>query len=453
MNATSNPADGAPKTAPVDGPALPPSAAKSLSVRIVGIGGAGGNAVAHLAQGDLVDLKPLVIHTSARILDALSAPEKVLLGMELTHGLGAGGDPSLGRAAAERDIELLRSLCRDLDLLFVVTGLGGGTGTGVAPVLARVAKESGALVLGVATLPFDIEGARRRRQAEQGLEELKAAADGVICLANQKMFGVVDENTTVLETFKITNDLLAQGIRGIWQMLTRPGLIHVDFSDLCAVLRDRHAASTFATVEARGEGRAREIVEQLLASPFLDGGQALAEAEAVLVNLVGGPDLAMSDVRRIMEEINRRTDNAQLIMGASVTEHMQGRIGLNLVASRRGSARESQPPSRIVPPAPAPILLPDPELENDFLTSMPHELASARFAAPPPEFTPEKAEEVKTRERKHPTRPGRSSFRLRQGDLPLEIVSKGRFEKTQPTIHRGEDLDVPTYVRRGIPLN
>jgi cell division protein FtsZ len=409
-----------------------------------------------MAGTDLRELRLVVVHTSARILETIDGPEKVLLGAELTHGLGAGGEPSVARAAAEQDLALLKSLCENVDLLFLVTGLGGGTGTGVAPVLARAGKESGALVIGLAALPFDIEGARRRRQAQRGLEELKAAADAVICLPNQKIFQIVDEKTSVLESLKITNDLLAQGIRGVWQMLTRPSLIHVDFADLCAVLRDRHVESAFATVEAQGEGRAREIIDQLLASPLLEGGQALSEAEAILVNLVGGPDLCMADVKRVMEEINRRSDNANLIMGASIADQWHGRMGLTLVASHRSAPQPVEPAALDRFTAAASLLTPaaPTEVENRFLGPAESECGNSRFMPPPPEITLENAQQIRDRAGHGSTRMGRSvSRRLQQGQLQLEVVSKGRFEKSHPTIHRGEDLDVPTYIRRGIPLN
>ena len=161
------------------------------------------------------------------------------------------------------------------DLVFILAGLGGGTGTGAAPVLARVARQSGALVLAMATLPFDFEGGRRQRQADAGLRELKAAADAVICLPNQKLLKLLDEKTSVLETFAIGHTLMADGLRGIWRLLTQTGLINVDFADLCSVTRGRHAASSFGTAEAGGEKRSEQVIEKLLAHPLLDGGQAL----------------------------------------------------------------------------------------------------------------------------------------------------------------------------------
>src|SRR2546427_482473 len=187
-------------------------------------------------------------------------------------------------------------------------------GTGASPVLARVARETGALVLAMATLPFECEGARRQRQAQEGLEQLKEAADAVLCLPNQRVLKLIDDNTSLIETFKITNDLLAQGLRGIWRLLTRMGIINVDFADLCAVVRGQHAESAFACAEGRGEHRAREVVEKLLASPLLESGVVLNEAESVLVSIVAGSDLTMSEVNCVMSQINRACENAHIIM-------------------------------------------------------------------------------------------------------------------------------------------
>ena len=196
-------------------------------------------------------------------LAASSAAEKVHLETQLLRGLGTGGDPDRGRALAEEQLPKLKSLCEGADVVFILAGLGGGAGTGISPVLARAAKEAGALVLGFVTTPFDCEGGRRQRLAQHGLAELKAAADGVICLPNQKVFKMIDENTSVLETFKITNDFLADGVRGVWRLLMHKGLIEIHFADLAALLRDRHAESCLrrgrghgADALARGHGQA-----------------------------------------------------------------------------------------------------------------------------------------------------------------------------------------------------
>ena len=201
---------------------------------------------------------------------------------------------------------------------FILAGLGGGAGTGISPVLAGAAKEAGALVLGFVTTPFDCEGGRRQRLAQYGLAELKAAADGVISLPNQKVCKMIDENTSVLETFKITNDFLAAGVRGVWRLLMHKGLIEIHFSDLAALLRDRHGESCFAVAEAMGPTRSREVMDKLLAHPMLEGGQMLGESDAVLVSLIGGPDLTMAEVNRVMEQVNRQCEHAQVIMGAAI---------------------------------------------------------------------------------------------------------------------------------------
>src|SRR5206468_4153669 len=214
-------------------------------------------------------------------------------------------------------------------------GLGGGTGTGASPVLARVAKEAGALVLAIATLPFECEGARRQSQARAGLEQLKATADAVLCLPNQRVLKLIDEHTSLIETFKITNDLLAQGLRGIWRLIRRVGIINVDFADLCAVVRGQHAESAFACAEARGEHRAREVVEKLLASPLLESGAVLNEAESVLVSIVAGGDLTVAEVNRVMSQINRTCENAHIIMGAAVEADFGDRLSVTVIATRQ----------------------------------------------------------------------------------------------------------------------
>jgi cell division protein FtsZ len=438
---------------PDTAPPLPPEPVHTPSVRIVGLGGAGGNALSHIAQTEMRDLNLVALHTNARVLDRVQIQQKKLLGVALTHGLGTGGDPNLGRAAAEAEASSLSDLFHENQLVFILLGLGGGTGTGAAPVLARLAKERGALAIGVATLPFEFECLRRQRLAQQGLEELKTIADGVICLPNQKIFRLVDENTSVLESLKITNELLAQGLRGIWQMLSGPSLIPVDFADLCAVLRNQQSECSFATAHAQGEGRAREVIDQLLANPLLEGGQALADSNALLVNLLGGPDLTMADVKKIMEEIKRRASNAELVIGAGVAQEMKGRLELTLVASRRPAPRmngRSTTPESQSSPGTVPT---ETEIENSFMKTLPEELSRSRLVPPPPDLTPEQADKIQREQAPRSGIRGRSPLRLRQAQLPLEIVSKGRFEKAQPTVHRGEDLDMPTYLRRGIPLN
>jgi cell division protein FtsZ len=311
-------------------------------------------------------------------------------------------------------------------------------------VLARAAKESGALVLAFATLPFACEGARRQRLAQHGLAELKAAADGVICLPNQKVFKFIDENTSIVETFHITAELLADAVRGVWRLLTHTGLIEIHFADLAALLRDRHVESSFAVAEAMGPTRSREVMDKLLAHPMLDGGQILSESDAVLVSLMGGPDLTMAEVNRVMEQINRHCEHTHVVMGAVVDEAFRERLSVTLIAARRVADA----------PAEADAAASEAEqLDTQLLSTSSGARPGSRFVPPAPTLPPDQVEQLLARQTGRQARSRKARDRMLQSQLPLEIISKGRFDKSEPTIHKGEDLDVPTYVRRGVALN
>jgi cell division protein FtsZ len=415
---------------------------KSIAIKVFGVGGAGVDVVERLIGHGLCPAAAAVLNTDMQSLAASSAGEKLHLETSLLRGLGTGGDPDRGRAVAEEQLPKLKLMCEGADVVFIVAGLGGGAGTGISQVLARAAKQAGALALGFVTTPFDCEGSRRRRLAQEGLEAIKSAADGVICLPNQKIFKLIDEKTSVLETFKITNDLLAEGVRGIWRLLTQPGLIPIHFTDLCAMLRDRHAENVFAVVDATGPARSREIVDKLLAHPMLEGGQNLADSASVLVSLIGGPDLTMAEVNRVMKQINRHCEQAQVMMGAAIDEHFRDKIALTLIAARKepeqpkeesgdsGDGEQMEPRSHVARPV-------------------------SRFVPPAPSLPQDKMEQMLARQGRGGSRKSatKNASKLRQTQLPLEIISKGRFEQSEPTIHKGEDLDVPTYIRRGIALN
>lgn len=410
---------------------------RQFRIKVFGVGGGGGNAVNHIAQAPFEGVEFIALNTDAAALGTLNVPTKLVLGEKLTRGMGAGGDPERGRAAAEEDAAKLKALCDGADVVFIAAGMGGGTGTGASPVVARIAKESGALVLGLLVLPFEWEGSRRIRQANLGLHEMKNAADGVICLPNQKLFQLIDEKTSMVETFAMTHELLAQGVRGIWRMLMRPGLINVDFADLCSVTRGKHSENCLALAEACDENRAREVVEKLLKHPLLDGGAALAEASSVLISIVGGPDLTMAEVNRMMEQLGRQCEGAQIIMGAAIEESFAGKISITLVASRRAP---DQPSTDATPT----------EYDRQLVESVPSaERSPSRIVAPAPPTTAETTEKLM----QNGARGKRKISKLKQGQLPLEIVSKGRFEKSEPTVVQGQDLDMPTYIRRGMPLN
>lgn len=437
---------------------LPPNS--RLTVKIIGVGGAGGNVVQQLQATDLGALPSLLAHTNARVLGDWDHPAKTLLSNARARGLGAGGDIEIGRQAAEEARATVTDFCKDADLVFVVTGLGGGTGGGAAPAIARIARETGCLVLGLATLPFDFEGVRRREQAKASMNEFRASADAVITLPNQRMTAIFDQNTPMREAFKLTNNLLAQGIRGIWQMLARPGLVNVDFAYLYSIVRGKNAESAFASAEASGEMRARDVVEKLVGSPLLAEGHVLAQSTDILVSIVGGADMTIADVNKIMEQLQRRAETANLVMGAAIDDAYEGRICLTVVATRNAHEPVSEksglgtPRPRGTKPAadkPEAKESKESEFDTNFLSAGSTPRTTSRYAAPPPPSTPENTAELLHKQ--SGAKPRKTGGKAKQQTLNLEIVSKGRFEKSEPTIHRGEDLDVPTYVRRGVALN
>src|SRR5208282_6091706 len=412
---------------------------RSRTIRIFGVGGAGVQLLDLVIGGEFTGASFAVIDTDGPSLAGSSAPVKIQLETKLMRGLGTGGDPERGRALAEEQFSTLKTACEGATVVFILAGLGGGAGSGISSVLARAAKESGALVLAFVTLPFACEGNRRQQQAQQGLGELKAVADGVICLPNQKTFKLIDENTSVLDTFRITGGLLLESVRGVWRLLTRRGLIQIHFDDLRALVHDRHSESVFASIEAAGVARSREIVDKLLAHPLLDEGRALAEADAVLVSLMGGKDLTMSEVNRVMEQISRQCEQAQIIMGAAVDETLKNRLCVTVIAAKNAVSN-----------AEAPETFECADVSASRSAGRRHVAAIPTHQPSPPPLNLEQREQMITRRGGHVRKPG---SKMLQAQLPLAIISKGRFDKSEPTIHKGEDLDIPTYIRRGVALN
>ncbi len=415
-------------------PEAPLQSQRTRTIKIFGVGGAGVVLGNTLDGSEFSGAHFAAIDTDAQSLAASSATVKIHLETKLLRGLGTGGDPERGHALAEEQFSTLKSACEGAEVVLIVAGLGGGAGSGISPVLARAAKETGALVLAFVTLPFICEGNRRQQQALRCMEQLQPVADGVICLPNQKAFKLIDENTSVLETFRITGSLLVEGIRGVWQLLTRPGLIQIHFDDLCGLVRDRHSESAFAFVETSGPARSREAVEKLLAHPLLDEGRALAGANAVLVSLTGGKDLTMAEVNRVMEKISRHCEGAQVIMGAAIDAGMANKLSVALIAAKN-SVEKSESSASEQGNFPIPT---EEGVDN----------LSPRFGT-----RPLSGAQLQQREVAVTRRIRKDKTKMLQTQLPLAIVSKGRFDKSEPTIHKGEDLDIPTYIRRGVPLN
>ena len=384
-------------------------------VRIFGVGNAGIAVLGALATPEFAAAQFAAVNTDASAFAASPATVKIHLENKLLRGLGSGGDPERSRALAEEQFSTLKAACDGANVVFILAGLGGGAGSGISPVLAKAAREAGALVLAFVTLPFECEGNRRESQARQSLEQLTAVADGVICLPSQKIFKLIDENTSLLEIFRITGGFVVEGVRGVWHLLTRPGLIQVHFADLCALLHDRHAENAFAFVEASGAGRAREVVEKILAHPLLDEGRVLADSDAVLVSLTAGKDLTMAEIHRVIDQVKRQSSHAQIIMGAAVDATLKDKLCVTVIAARQNAAPTSASART--------------ETHTAGAASGARELVMARI----PHKRKGNAKPVQTQ-------------------LPLTIISHGRFDKSEPTKHNGEDLDVPTFLRRGVPL-
>ena len=416
-----------------------------MNLKIFGIGNAG-LAILDRLVPSLPGVDFIAIETDAAGLATSAAGAKLHLENKLLRGLGSGGDPERAQAIAEESSTQLKALCEGAAVIFIVAGLGGGSGSGISPVLARIARESGALVIAFISLPFDCEGRRRQALARQAFEQLQEAADAVISLSNQKIFKLIDESTSVRDTFRITNDLLAEGVRGVWRLVAHKGLIEIQLNDFCTLLRDRHSESSFATAEASGPTRSRDVLEKLLAHPLLDRGELLAESAAVLVSLISGPDLSMAEVNRVMEEIQRHCEHTHVLMGAAIDESFGDELAVTLVVSKRDEAEAATPETSRSAAA-------SEELDTQLLTRTGTARPGSRFVPPPPALPPEKMEQMLKNQSVSASRARKRQVKMRQAQLPLEIISKGRFDKSEPTIHRGEDLDVPTYIRRGVSLN
>ncbi len=340
-------------------------------IKVIGVGGGGNNAVNRMIEAGLVGVDFIAVNTDAQVLAISDAPTKLHLGSALTRGLGAGGDPERGGAAAEESIDQIREAVSGADMVFVTAGMGGGTGTGASPVVARLARESGALTVGVVTQPFVFEGARRRQSALKGLEELGKHVDALICIPNDRLLKVADRKTSISDAFRLADDVLRQGVQGISDIIAIPGLINVDFADVKAIIANSGSAM-MAIGRARGDNRLVDAAQQAVASPLLEA--SIDGARGVLFNISGGPDLTIFEVNAAAEIIQRVVHpDAQIIFGAVIDEaRRDGEVQLTVIATgfeARAAAtsglngaggRQSSPYARPAPetayrPAPAPV--------------------------------------------------------------------------------------------------
>jgi cell division protein FtsZ len=315
-------------------------ASGAARIKVVGVGGGGGNAVNTMIAAGLPGVDFIAANTDAQALKANLAPIKMQLGEKLTRGLGAGGNPEVGKQAAQEDVERLREYLGEADMIFITAGMGGGTGTGAAPIIAKVSKELGSLTVGVVTKPFTFEGKRRMKQAEDGMKALKASVDTLIAIPNQRLLSVAGRNSSILETFKKADDVLLQAVRGISDLITVHGLINLDFADVRTIMSEMGMAMMGAAI-AQGENRAVEAAQKAISSPLLEE-VSIQGARGVLINITGGPDLSLHEVNEAATLIQGEADEeANIIFGAVIDESMGDEVRITVIATGFGEQPEA----------------------------------------------------------------------------------------------------------------
>jgi len=335
-------------------------------IAVIGVGGAGGNAIANMIAARVEGVDFVVANTDAQALNASPAERRIQLGTQITQGLGAGSRPEVGRAAAEESIAQVEEALNGAHMCFVAAGMGGGTGTGAAPVIAKAARDRGILTVGVVTKPFTFEGNRRMRSADAGIAELQEHVDTLIVIPNQNLFLVANPNTTFKEAFTMADEVLQQGVRGITDLMVMPGLINLDFADVRSVMREMGKAM-MGTGEAEGDGRALEAAQKAIANPLLDG-VSMAGAKGVIISITGGEDMRLMEVDEAANHIRELVDpDANIIWGSAFNDSLDGKIRVSVVATGidgSGEVAQASPATRSFSFAPARAATPAPVAEE-----------------------------------------------------------------------------------------
>ena len=309
-----------------------PDSARIAKIKVIGVGGGGGNAVSSMVESDhIAGVEFIAVNTDAQVLLANKAPTKLQIGEKLTKGLGVGGNPELGDQAAQESVEKIKEMILDSDMVFITAGMGGGTGTGAAPIMAKVAKEQGALTVGIVTKPFSFEGTRRMVIAEDGIDKLRAEVDTLIVIPNQRLMDVVDRKMTLLEAFKVVDSVLGQAVSGIADIITTPGLINVDFADVKSIMKSAGTA-LLGIGHGVGENRAQMAARAAISSPLLD--LSIEGARGVLFNVAGGQDLTMFEVDEAARIISSSADaDANIIFGAVIKDDLVDQVRITVIAT------------------------------------------------------------------------------------------------------------------------
>jgi cell division protein FtsZ len=400
-----------------------PMADGGLRIKIIGVGGAGTNAVDRIKLEDLEQVHLTAVDTDSQVLASSPVEEAYLLGREVTRGKSAGGSVDKGRMAAEADATDLRRLFKGVDLVFLLTGLGGGTGSGAAPVIAQLAVDEGALVIAFAALPFQREGTLRAARAKTALEALQKKCHAVITLPNDLIFKQVDESATLMEAFAMADKWIKLGVHSIWSMLFNTGLINVDFSTLQSALADPGGKTLFGTGYGKGDQLLEQALKDLDNCPLLHLPETgvLKDTDQLIVNLTGGPDLTMAMVNRVMDAVSEKFGcRNSMVMGASIDGSFYNQLRVTVM----GTVRRAGPVKGYAPVPSASI----PNNEPPLARSAPD---NGKLPGDPPPPDKKLQEEFA---------------------FPRPEDDRGFFEQTRRNIHEGVDLDVPTYLRRGIKL-
>jgi cell division protein FtsZ len=469
---------------------LPEREEDNVSIKVVGVGGAGSNALDRIVLDGMDKADLIAINTDVQSLAGSVAAHKVQLGRTMTRGLGAGGDPDLGYQAAVESTDEIRQALVDARMVFICAGLGGGSGSGAAPVVAQLAREAGSLVVAFATLPFSFEGKRRLAQANEALSRLTEICNAVICFENDRMGDMVAPKAGIHQAFAVADTMISQSVRSILNLIQRPGLIRIGFDDLLSALRSANGRCLFGFGESDSDNRAHDALSQALKNPLMDRGRMLSEAAHILVQVAGGPGMTLSEVEILMQELGRHVrDHTQILFGTAVDGRMGKRLSVTIISSLASDAENVAPPQRVAaetasppkPPLPPPIWeQQQPEIQE--ATEIQPEPAMAESAPAPADEVPLEppvplevpippAPEIKKSEaaprlimpKKKPLPvkevappmppsppPSEKVVQAKQEVMQFEPVTRGRFEKSEPTIVEGQDLDVPTYLRKNI---
>ena len=462
---------------------LPEKAEEGIPIKVVGVGDAGSNVLDRIVLDGLNKADLIAINTDVQSLASSVAAHKVQLGRTVTRGLGAGGDPEVGYNAAYESADEIRQALTDARMIFVCTGLGGGTGSGAAPAVAQVARESGSLVVVFATLPFAFEGKRRLAQAQDALAKLRENADAVICFENDRMGDMVAPKAGIHQAFAVADVTISQSVRSIVNVIQRPGLIRIGFDDLLSALRSPSGRCLFGFGESDSDNRAHDALTQALKNPLMDRGRMLADASHVLVQVAGGPAMTLSEVEILMQELGRHiNDHTQILFGTSVDGRMGNRLSVTLISSLATEEEVAPAPAKpasfiepvpkyepVAPPAP-PIweqreeatAAVEPSAFSDELIQMEEPAVEIETEPAPIAYEPEEPvieappqprvifPRKKPAPFKEPKPVEEKKLHAKQEVLQFEPVTRGRFEKSEPTIVEGQDLDIPTFLRKNV---